>query len=55
MRLFAATTRFTRQLAANGCSVHTQKAYTRDLRAFARWLGRMPHFLRSHLTIWHGY
>jgi integrase/recombinase XerC len=40
MRLTAATAHFDRQLAANGCSVHTQKAYTRDLRAFARWLGR---------------
>ena len=40
MRLSQATTRFTRQLAANGCSVHTQKAYARDLRVFTRWLGR---------------
>jgi len=40
MRLPNATTHFTRQLAANGCSVHTQKAYARDLSAFARWLGR---------------
>ena len=40
MRLSNATTHFTRQLAANGCSVHTQKAYARDLAAFARWLGR---------------
>ncbi len=40
MRLSQATTHFTRQLAANGCSVHTQKAYARDLAAFARWLGR---------------
>jgi integrase/recombinase XerC len=42
MRLSAATTRCTRQLAANGCSVHTQKAYVRDLRAPARWLGGNP-------------
>jgi len=40
MRLSEATTHFTRQLAANGCSVHTQKAYARDLGAFARWFGR---------------
>jgi integrase/recombinase XerC len=40
MKLTNAMTRFERQLAANGCSVHTQKAYARDLRAFARWLGR---------------
>jgi len=40
MRLSQATTHFTRQLAANGCSVHTQKAYARDLGAFIRWLGR---------------
>ncbi len=39
MRLSQATTHFTRQLAANGCSVHTLKAYTRDLAAFTRWLG----------------
>ena len=39
VRLSGATTHFTRQLAANGCSVHTQKAYARDLAAFARWLG----------------
>jgi len=37
MRLSDATTHFTRQLAANACSIHTQKAYARDLRAFARW------------------
>ena len=40
MRLSNATIHFTRQLAANGCSVHTQKAYARDLAAFAHWLGR---------------
>ena len=40
MRLSQATTHFTRQLAANGCSVHTQRAYARDLRAFSGWLGR---------------
>jgi len=39
MRLSNATTHFTRQLAANGCSLHTQKAYARDLCAFARWFG----------------
>ena len=39
MKLMNAMTHFTRQLAANGCSVHTQKAYARDLAAFARWLG----------------
>ncbi len=39
MRLSQAITHFTRQMAANGCSVHTQKAYARDLAAFARWLG----------------
>ncbi len=39
MNLTIATTHFTRQMAANGCSVHTQKAYARDLAAFARWLG----------------
>ena len=39
MRLSQATTHFTRQLEANGCSVHTQKAYARDLAAFVRWLG----------------
>ena len=42
MRLSQATTHFTRQLAANGCSVHTQRAYSRDLRAFARW-PKIPH------------
>jgi site-specific recombinase XerD len=40
MPLSDATTHFTRQLAANGCSVRTQRAYARDLCAFARWLGR---------------
>lgn len=40
MRLSIATTHFTRHLTANGCSVHTQKAYARDRRAFTRWLGR---------------
>ena len=39
MRLSQAMTHFTRQLAANGCSVHTQKAYARDLLAFSQWLG----------------
>jgi len=56
MRLSQATTHFTRQQAANGCSVHTQKAYARDLAAFARWLGRdaalsaiTPDNLAQHL------
>jgi site-specific recombinase XerD len=40
MRLSNATTHFTRQLAADGCCLHTQKAYARDMRALARWLGR---------------
>ena len=40
MRLSNATTHFTRQLAANGCCLHTQKAYVPDLRALARWLGQ---------------
>ena len=40
MRLTNATTRFTRQLTANGCSGHTRAAYARDLRAFAVWLDR---------------
>ncbi len=39
MRLSQAMTHFTRQMAANGCSVHTQKAYARDLAVFALWTG----------------
>ncbi len=39
MKLMNAMIHFTRQPAANGCSVHTQKAYARDLAAFARWIG----------------
>jgi integrase/recombinase XerC len=42
MRLTNAMTQFDRQLAANGCSVHTQKAHARDLGALARWLGENP-------------
>lgn len=36
-----ATTPFTRQQAANGCSVHTQRGYARDLHAFAHGLGAL--------------
>ena len=42
MRLSQATMRFSRQLAANGCSVHTLAAYQRDLGALANWLGGNP-------------
>jgi len=38
MNITNATDRFTRQLAANGRSAHTQAAYRRDLEALARWL-----------------
>ncbi|GAB4326073.1 MAG: tyrosine recombinase XerC [Candidatus Zixiibacteriota bacterium] len=39
MRLSETIPQFTRQLAANGRSGHTQAAYERDLRAMGRWLG----------------
>ncbi len=39
MRLSETIPLFTRQLAANGRSWHTQAAYARDLRALGRWLG----------------
>ena len=42
MKLNSATHRFTRQLAANGCSAHTRAAYARDLRVFAGWLNKDP-------------
>ncbi len=42
MRLSEATTRFGRQLAANGCSTHTRAAYRRDLRTLAAWLTGNP-------------
>jgi len=38
MKITNAIDRFTRQLAANGRSGHTQAAYRRDLEALARWL-----------------
>jgi integrase/recombinase XerC len=38
MNIANALDRFTRQLAANGRSGHTQAAYRRDLAALARWL-----------------
>ena len=38
MNLASAIASFARQLAANGCSVHTQRAYVRDLEALSRWL-----------------
>ena len=37
MNITNALDRFTRQLAANGRSVHTQAAYRRDLGVLARW------------------
>jgi integrase/recombinase XerC len=37
MNIVTALDRFTRQLAANGRSGHTQAAYRRDLEALARW------------------
>jgi len=40
MKLSSAMVLFTRQLAANGCSVHTQGAYRRDLGALRRWIGK---------------
>jgi integrase/recombinase XerC len=40
MNVTNALDRFTRQLAANGCSVHTQGAYRRDLGALRRWIGK---------------
>ena len=42
MNIANAIDRFTRQLAANGRSVHTQAAYRRDLEVLDRWLGRKP-------------
>ncbi len=39
MNVANAADRFTRQLAANGRSVHTQAAYRRDLEALGRWMG----------------
>ena len=39
MNIANAVDRFTRQLAANGRSVHTQAAYRRDLERLGRWLG----------------
>lgn len=38
MNIANAIDRFTRQLAANGRSVHTQAAYRRDLEGLGRWL-----------------
>ena len=40
MNVTNALDRFTRQLAANGCSVHTQGAYRRDLGTLQRWIGK---------------
>jgi integrase/recombinase XerC len=42
MRLSETIPLFTRQLAANGRSGHTQAAYLRDLQALSRWLGEDP-------------
>ncbi len=39
MRIKAAIVRFDKQLAANGRSGHTRKAYCRDLQKFAEWSG----------------
>ena len=46
MKLKAAISRFDRQLAADGRSVHTRAAYRRDLRALAGWLGGNPELVR---------
>ena len=43
MRLSATIPLFTRQLAANGRSGHTQAAYERDLRALGRWFTQSEH------------
>jgi integrase/recombinase XerC len=42
MNIANAVDRFTRQLAANGRSVHTQAAYRRDLEGLGRWIGGRP-------------
>ena len=42
MKTANAIDRFTRQLAANGRSVHTQAAYMRDVEGLARWMGKNP-------------
>jgi len=42
MNIANAVDRFTRQLAANGRSVHTQAAYRRDLEGLGRWMGGKP-------------
>lgn len=42
MNIANAVDRFTRQLAANGRSLHTQAAYRRDLQGLGRWLGGKP-------------
>ncbi len=42
MKIANAVDRFTRQLAANGRSVHTQAAYGRDLEGLGRWMGGKP-------------
>jgi site-specific recombinase XerC len=42
MKIVAALDSFRRQLAANGCSGHTQAAYRRDLKTLARWKGESP-------------
>ncbi len=42
MNIANAVDRFTRQLAANGRSGHTQAAYRRDLEALGRWMGGKP-------------
>ena len=39
MNIANAVDRFTRQLAANGRSGHTQAAYRRDLEGLGRWIG----------------
>ena len=39
MNIANAVDRFTRQLAANGRSGHTQAAYRRDLEGLGRWMG----------------
>ncbi len=42
MNIASAVDRFTRQLAANGRSGHTQAAYRQDLEGLGRWMGKKP-------------
>ena len=53
MRLSEAIPQYDRQLAANGRSAHTRKAYLRDLRALSARMGddaALPTITSDHLA-----